>query len=105
MVKKVYGTFVSEPSSMPEGEHWAIMESTSVTTPGDERSRTHPGHGYPEHTKTYISYEAFTDKDAFETEVKRRTEANASRYGGGDFVCVHVAEVLRPGVKAVFEWQ
>ena len=38
--------------------------------PGDERSRTNPGHGYPEHTEHYISYRAYVDKPSFERDLK-----------------------------------
>ena len=67
-----YGKFVHSPSDLPKGEHWAIIEGTSVTIPGDERSRTNPRHGYPESIQQYITYEAFTDRVKFEEELKRR---------------------------------
>lgn len=38
---------VNSPSKIPNKKHWAIFRSTSVSIPGDERSRTSPGHGYP----------------------------------------------------------
>lgn len=43
---------VNSPADMPTGEHFAIlgMYKSSYTIPGDERSRTSPGHGYPEET-------------------------------------------------------
>lgn len=49
-------------SSIPNEPHWAIIEETRVTIPGDERSRTNPGHGYPEHTETFISYIAYRNE-------------------------------------------
>jgi len=64
--------YVHSADELPPGEHWAIIEGSSFTIPGDERSRTHPGHGYPESTERYITYEAFTDKTEFETELKAR---------------------------------
>jgi hypothetical protein len=64
--------FVHNADELPKGEHWAIIEGTSVTIPGDERSRTAPGHGYPEHSENYITYESFTNKEEFEAELKRR---------------------------------
>lgn len=67
-----YGKFVHTADDIPKGEHWAIIEGTSVSIPGDERSRTNPGHGYPEHTENYITYEAFTDKAEFEAVLKKR---------------------------------
>jgi hypothetical protein len=36
---------------------YAVIEETHTTIPGDERSRTHPGHGYPEHTQTSTKFQ------------------------------------------------
>lgn len=60
-------------SNIPTGPHWAIVSTTSVTIPGDERSRTNPGHGYPESTETFITYQAFTSQAEWEREVERLT--------------------------------
>ena len=101
-----YGKFVSSADDMPDGLHWAIITGERVTIPGDERSRTHPGHGYPEHTKSYITYEAFSDKAEFEREYQRRTEEAAKRDGfyRDNFICIEVSATLRPLVKAVTNW-
>lgn len=49
---------------IPTTEHFAIVttDTRSIHHEGDERSRTHPGHGYPAYTETVetISYKAFT---------------------------------------------
>lgn len=50
---------VSRPADIPSFDHYAIITGSSITIPGDERSRTAPGHGYPEHTDYYIRYEAY----------------------------------------------
>lgn len=55
-------TIVTEPKNVPKTEHWAIITFDTITIPGDERSRTCPGHGYPEHTESVVRYEAFTDE-------------------------------------------
>jgi hypothetical protein len=57
-------------SQIPAVPHFAILRTTSVTTPGDERSRTNPGHGYPESTETFITYRAFIDREEWEAEIK-----------------------------------
>lgn len=57
-------------SDIPDGPHWAIIQVRSITIPGDERSRTAPGHGYPEHTESVISYRAFTAVGDWEQEVE-----------------------------------
>ncbi len=54
---------MTEFSKIPEVEHFAVIseKTTSVYHEGDERSRTHPGHGYPAYTSTItsIEYEVF----------------------------------------------
>ena len=69
---------------IPDTEHWAIITTSSYTVPGDERSRTNPGHGYPEHTVETIQYDAFTEFDKFTVEVQRLTLRNSK------FRAVHV---------------
>ena len=58
-------------TDIPRGPHYAIVQTTSVHIPGDERSRTHPGHGYPESTETYITYRAYTRREEWEHEILR----------------------------------
>lgn len=50
---------VNKPSDVPEAEHFAVLvyKTSSTYVPGDERSRTNPGHGYPAHTETNESFE------------------------------------------------
>ena len=52
--------------------HFAIIEFTSVWIPGDERSRTNPGHGYPEHSEDVVNYIAFTDENEWKNEINKR---------------------------------
>lgn len=52
---------------------YAALVSKSITIPGDERSRLHPGHGYPEHTEEYLELVTFENKEAMEVWVKRST--------------------------------
>jgi hypothetical protein len=64
--------YVKSIADIPTSGHWAIIEQTSVTIPGDERSRTNPGHGYPESTSTYFNYIAFTNETEFVSELTKR---------------------------------
>lgn len=43
---------IKSPKEFPAGHQWLIIVFGQERTliPGDERSRTNPGHGYPEHT-------------------------------------------------------
>lgn len=63
---------------IPKTEHWALLVNVSTTVPGDERSRSNPGHGYPEHTVESIDYEAFTEYANFENRVLQLTNRRAT---------------------------
>ena len=56
---------------------YAILKDISVTIPGDERSRTNPGHGYPEHTITNCVVEPYPNREVWEKEVKLLSKRNA----------------------------
>lgn len=70
---------VKGPADMPKGAHFAIIvfETASVFIPGDERSRTCPGHGYPERTESYSTfrYLATEDRTEWEEQVKRAADS------------------------------
>lgn len=63
--------YVNTEDELPEGEHWAILHFSSIHIPGDERSRTNPGHGYPESNEPIVRYEAFKSRDEWQKEVCR----------------------------------
>jgi hypothetical protein len=79
MMKRFFARAAAE---VPTQEHWAIITSDSVHIPGDERSRTAPGHGYPAHTTKFISYEVFLDKAVFELELRSRIQKGLETSGG-----------------------
>jgi hypothetical protein len=64
---------MTEFNAIPNEPHYAILETVTVTTPGDERSRTHPGHGYPASRDTYITYSAIMDRQVWEERIKELT--------------------------------
>ena len=54
----------------------AILTEASVHVPGDERSRSAPGHGYPAHISSYWDIEVFSSREEWETEIsKLKTQA------------------------------
>jgi hypothetical protein len=57
--------FVSTKDKFPSAPHWAILKFSSTHVPGDERSRTNPGHGYPAHSVDNVSYEAYYTEEKF----------------------------------------
>jgi len=58
---------------VPTCKHYGIVTFGKIAIPGDERSRTNPGHGYPEHTEHTATYSAY-DKEAWKNEIIRMTE-------------------------------
>jgi hypothetical protein len=70
--------FVRTSSDIPDCEHYAIMKDDGVHIPGDERSRTNPGHGYPAHTQDFIDYQVFLTKEKLLEKIK---ELETTLYG------------------------
>jgi hypothetical protein len=55
--------------------HFAAIVFTSIYIPGDERSRTSPGHGYPAETRPIVQYITFGDRIEMEKWVARQEES------------------------------
>lgn len=71
-----------------------VIEFVSVTIPGDERSRTHPGHGHPESTEQYTRLLVF--------ENQKRLEEWLSETRGSNYI---VVKATRVGVKVVHSFE
>lgn len=71
--------YVKQKGDCPASPHYAIIEFDSILIPGDERSRTNPGHGYPEHSESVVKYIAFTDEEAWKSEINKRMTATYGR--------------------------
>ena len=52
---------------------YGALVTKTVTIPGDERSRMHPGHGYPEHTEEYVELVPFENEAAMTAWIQRAT--------------------------------
>lgn len=76
--------YCNTSSDVPKDEHYAIIEFSSIYIPGDERSQTNPGHGYPASSEPVSHYIAFTDKEAWQAEVVEKTNRK------DNFVALHV---------------
>jgi len=61
--------YVHNPNQIPQVKHWAIVEGSSYTTEGDQRSRDAPGHGYPASTNYFIEYRAFLSEEDWKAEI------------------------------------
>ncbi len=86
-MKKVKG-----PTDVPKGRHYVVLiyKTDSVTIPGDERSRTHPGHGYPEHTQEFTTFEQHVTEDRADWEAFIAKMVQPGKKVP-DFVCFEVA--------------
>jgi hypothetical protein len=69
---------VQRIDDLPDGEFYAIVQNNSVHIPADERSKTHPGHGYPASTEYFLGMRIFSKEDLIE-EIKRRQSKVSSR--------------------------
>lgn len=74
-------------SDVPAYPHWAIIEFGLIFIPGDERSRTNPGHGYPATQEDTASYTVFTDYMEFEDRLTVLSQR-------GNVVGIHVDKKL-----------
>lgn len=55
--------YATEITDVPDKEHWVILLNDGVYIPGDERSITNPGHGYPEEKRSFLSYKIYLTKE------------------------------------------
>ncbi len=53
---------------------YAAIIKGSVTIPGDERSRTNPGHGYPEYEQETIDFKEFESQEACKQWIRMQSE-------------------------------
>ena len=53
-------------------DKYGIIDKSTQHIPGDERSRTHPGHGYGEHTVTTTRITEYKDKGEWERAIRRK---------------------------------
>ena len=55
-------------------ETYILITERAFVIPGDERSRTHPGHGYPEHTERFNDAEIYNHFPELEKRLKELIE-------------------------------
>ena len=72
--------FVDSKAKWPKVEHWAIIKFNVVDIPGDERSRTHPGHGYGAHSVNTVSYTAYTKRDDWIAAIQSLESVSSRSY-------------------------
>lgn len=62
---------ITTPDQIPQEPHWAILTYSSIYVPGDERSRSNPGHGYPASTVKTVHYATYGDEEGWKREIER----------------------------------
>jgi hypothetical protein len=60
--------------------YYAAFVKSSYHIPGDERSRTNPGHGYPEHTVEYTSVKKFASRQQLQSWVELQVRDKNADY-------------------------
>jgi hypothetical protein len=84
---------------IPDSEFFAILHSRSVYIPGDERSRTNPGHGYPASTEHYWSLEVFPTREEWESEIVRLSEDQSRRFKAFRGTSAKITRTVSVGVS------
>ncbi len=70
--------YAHDKTEVPTGPHYAALVFKTISIPGDERSRTHPGHGYGPTTESAIDYIVFQSKEAMEAWVSKEESSKFS---------------------------
>jgi hypothetical protein len=88
MLKDVNPKWCRSPKDVPDHDHYAILVFGSIYIPGDERSRTNPGHGYGERSESTVEYIVYKNREEWEADIQHRM---TSPYGSkNDFVPIVV---------------
>jgi len=87
--------YVQCVGDIPQQDHWAIFESSSVHVPGDQRSIDAPGHGYPAYAVNFVNYEVYLTEDKWRRQIEYKT--NPQSGSPKSFVAV---QIRRAKIKA-----
>lgn len=88
---------VSKYQDLPRGDSFCAIKNTTTYTPGDERSRTHPGHGYPESWDPTIEMISFGSSDDLSTWASKNL-GDLSKYRFFKMVPMRVEPTFTIGV-------
>lgn len=83
-------------SQFPEKRSYAIMTMQGVYIPGDERSRTAPGHGYPERTEYYPQLQIFENENEWKEAISKLAE---SRFGAPKSFRAFIIDPIKVDIK------
>ena len=65
---------VSRVEHLSDKHKWAVVSFGSTYTPGDARSLTNPGHGYPASYDPTSYFDAFDNEDEWKETIQALTE-------------------------------
>ena len=71
--------YVSTKNKARTTQHFAALVFSTIYIPGDERSRTNPGHGYPESNEPVVKYVAFDSREEMERWVLQQESRSYGR--------------------------
>ena len=77
-----YEKFIVKGAPGAGGYYLVVLDKGSVHVPGDKRSRTHPGHGYPAHTVNYrdvVIFEFGNDETSWRAATLELYQADSDR--------------------------
>ncbi len=96
---------IEAPDQAPSDDHYLliIFETASVYVPGDERSRTNPGHGYPGGTEKFNTPTLYVsnDKNIVQHDLQKLFEENRNRK---DLLLLHVKAKIPTIAKLAVEF-
>ena len=64
--------YISDKNGIPTTPHCAALVFESIRIPADERSKSWPGHGYPESSESVVKYIMFDTVTEMEEWVKKQ---------------------------------
>jgi len=67
------GHYCIRKKDIPQKEHFVILQFEQTLIPGDERSKTCPGHGYPERYHHNVVYITFDNEKEWLEEIREKT--------------------------------
>lgn len=89
-MKPTYPIYCKTAADIPSTPHYAILTARSIEIPGDERSRTHPGHGYPASTEQVWDYVVYGGKEQWEEAVDRQHARSLRQSGAANYKAMYV---------------
>lgn len=64
--------YCKDSDSIPKSPHWAIVYFNSYFVPGDDRSKSCPGHGYPDSYETSANYCSYDNEQEWKNDIAHR---------------------------------